>query len=137
MNGFLTNDFNRTGRAGVLINIGKSKKLGASRAISLDHNNRDRHEDSKGSSNISKNLRLSGPKDLRLSNRDNLRPKEDLKERSWGSSESGISWHRWVLSISICRAGMSFRYRKPRTATAKGPIGFHFDHSGSRVSVGS
>jgi hypothetical protein len=43
MNGFLTNDFNRTGRAGIMIDIGKGKELGASRAINLDHNNRDRN----------------------------------------------------------------------------------------------
>ena len=43
MNGFLPNNFNRTGRAGIIIDIGKSKELGASRTISLGHNNRDRH----------------------------------------------------------------------------------------------
>jgi hypothetical protein len=43
MNGFLTNNSNRTGRVGIMIDIGKSKELGASRAINLDHHNRDRH----------------------------------------------------------------------------------------------
>jgi hypothetical protein len=43
MNGFPTNDFNRTGRAGIMIDIGKGRELGASRAINLDHNNRDRN----------------------------------------------------------------------------------------------
>ena len=43
MNGFLTHDFNRTGRAGIMIDIGKGKELGASGAINLDHNNRDRN----------------------------------------------------------------------------------------------
>jgi hypothetical protein len=43
MNGFLTNDFKRTGRAGIIIDIGKGKELGASRDINLDHNNRDRN----------------------------------------------------------------------------------------------
>ena len=42
MNGFLTSGFNGTGRAGKMIDIGKEKGLGASRAIILDHNNRDR-----------------------------------------------------------------------------------------------
>jgi hypothetical protein len=42
MNGFLLNDYNRTGRAGIIIAIGKIKEPGASRAISLDRNNRDR-----------------------------------------------------------------------------------------------
>ncbi len=43
MNGFLTNDCNRTGRAGKIIDVGKGKELGASRAINLDHNSRDRN----------------------------------------------------------------------------------------------
>ena len=43
MNGFLTNDFNRTGAVGKRTDIGKGKKLGASRAINLDHNHRDRN----------------------------------------------------------------------------------------------
>jgi hypothetical protein len=43
MNGFLIDDFNRTGRAGKMIDIGKGKGIGASRAIDLDLNNRDRN----------------------------------------------------------------------------------------------
>ena len=43
MNGFLTNDFSRTGGTGKIINAGKGKELGASRTINLDHNNRDRN----------------------------------------------------------------------------------------------
>ena len=43
MNGFLTNDFNRTGAVGKRTDTGKGKKLGASRTINLDHNNRDRN----------------------------------------------------------------------------------------------
>jgi hypothetical protein len=43
MNGFLTNDFNRTGKAGKMIGIGKGKELGVSRTISLDHNSRGRN----------------------------------------------------------------------------------------------
>jgi hypothetical protein len=43
MNGFLTNDFNRTGGAGKMIDVGKGEELGASRAINLDQNNRDRN----------------------------------------------------------------------------------------------
>ena len=43
MNGFLTNDFNRTGTVGIIIIIGKSKKPWAYRAINLNHNNRDRN----------------------------------------------------------------------------------------------
>ena len=43
MNESLTNAFNRTGIAGITIDIGKGKELGASRTINLDHNNRDRN----------------------------------------------------------------------------------------------
>jgi hypothetical protein len=43
MNGFLTSDLSRTGRAGGIIDIGKGKGPGASRAINLDRNNRDRN----------------------------------------------------------------------------------------------
>ena len=43
MNRVLTDDFNRTGGAGIIIDIGKGKEPGASRAINLDHNNRDRN----------------------------------------------------------------------------------------------
>jgi hypothetical protein len=43
MNEFLTNDFTRTGIAGIMIDIGKGEELGASRTIDLDHNNRDRN----------------------------------------------------------------------------------------------
>jgi hypothetical protein len=43
MNGFLTNDFSRTGRAGKIIDIGKGGELGASRTIKFDRNNRDRN----------------------------------------------------------------------------------------------
>ena len=43
MNGFLTNDFNRTGKAGKMIDAGKGKEPGASRTINLDRNNSDRN----------------------------------------------------------------------------------------------
>jgi hypothetical protein len=43
MNGFFTNDFYRTGGAGVMIDVGKGEELGASRAINVDHHNRDRN----------------------------------------------------------------------------------------------
>jgi hypothetical protein len=64
-NGFLTNDCNRTGRAGVMIDIGNGKGLGASRTINLDHNNRDRNSEVKGNRNIN-----SGPRFGNISNRD-------------------------------------------------------------------
>jgi hypothetical protein len=43
MNGFLTNDFDRAGRAGKMIDVGKGGELGASRTIDLGHKSRDRN----------------------------------------------------------------------------------------------
>jgi hypothetical protein len=43
MSGSLTEDFNRTGRAGTIIDIGKEKEPGACRVINLDRNHRDRN----------------------------------------------------------------------------------------------
>ena len=43
MNRFLTSDLTRTGRAGRITDIGKSKRPGESRAINPDRNNRDRN----------------------------------------------------------------------------------------------
>src|SRR5512137_2245722 len=43
MNGSLTNNFNRTGRAGTITDIGKSKHIGACRAINPDRNSRGRN----------------------------------------------------------------------------------------------
>jgi len=59
MNGFLTNDFTKTGRAGKKMHIGKGRGPGASRAIARDRQNRDRILDIKGSSNINRGLRFS------------------------------------------------------------------------------
>ena len=42
MNGFLIDDFNRTGIVGIEINIGGVKELGVFKAINLDYNKRDR-----------------------------------------------------------------------------------------------
>jgi hypothetical protein len=43
MNAFPTANFDRTGRAGKKIDIGKGKEPGASRAINLDRSHRDRN----------------------------------------------------------------------------------------------
>ena len=51
-----------------MIAIGNGNALGASRAITLDHNNRDRNSDNKGNSSINRGLRFSN-----ISNRDNNR----------------------------------------------------------------
>ena len=59
MNGFLRNDFNKTGRAGIIIDIGKSKKPGMSRTIEIDHdNNKGRNLDMRGSRNTTRGLRF-------------------------------------------------------------------------------
>lgn len=57
-NEYLTIKFNRTGEAGKRIGIGKNSKLGASRAINLAHNARDRNSDNKDNSNINRGLRF-------------------------------------------------------------------------------
>jgi hypothetical protein len=44
MNGFLTGGFNRTGRAGTVIDTGEEKEAGVSTTIEIDrHSNRDRN----------------------------------------------------------------------------------------------
>jgi len=59
MNGFLTGDFNRTGRAGTIIDTGEEKEPGVSRAIEIDHQNtRDRNLDIEESRNITRGLRF-------------------------------------------------------------------------------
>jgi hypothetical protein len=40
MNGSLTDDFNKIGRAGITIDIGKGKELGVSMTIEIGHHNR-------------------------------------------------------------------------------------------------
>jgi hypothetical protein len=59
MNGFLTGDSNRTGGAGTTIDIGKGKEPGASGAINLDRNDKDRSYNVEGKSNINRGLRFS------------------------------------------------------------------------------
>jgi len=43
MNGSPSGGFNKTGRAGMVIDIGKGKEPGASRTISLGHKHRNRN----------------------------------------------------------------------------------------------
>ncbi len=60
MNGFLTNDLSKTGRAGMIIDIGKRKELGMSTTIEIGHhNNKDRNLDIRESRNITRGLRFS------------------------------------------------------------------------------
>ncbi len=73
MSGFLTDDFNSTGRAGVILDIGKGREPGVSRAIDLVRNDRCRNSDIKGESNINEGLRSSGSSNGYKSNEDNLR----------------------------------------------------------------
>ena len=59
MNGFLTNDLSKTGRAGMIIDIGKRKELGMSTTIEIGHhNNKDRNLDIRGSRNTTRGLRF-------------------------------------------------------------------------------
>jgi hypothetical protein len=70
MNGFLIDDFSRTGRTGIMIGIGNGKEPGASKAINLDRINRYRNRDVKDSNNINRGLRYSDIRN-RCSNKDN------------------------------------------------------------------
>ena len=90
MNGFLTDDFIRTGRAGMIMDIGKIKKLGALSTIEIDQN-RNRDNSNKNNTrfnNQDNNLmrefsnRKDKSKDLRFSNHDTLNLKGNLKEGS-------------------------------------------------------
>jgi hypothetical protein len=83
MNGFLTDDFNKTGRAGMIIDIGKGEGLGASTTINLDRNHRDRNSDIKGNSNINRGLRFSNISNRYNGNKNPLRfgnPKVNNKD---------------------------------------------------------
>ena len=95
MNGFLTNNFNGTGRAGKMIDVGKGKELGASRTINLDHNNRYGNKDNKGNSNISRDLMFRNKGDLRFNSQDNSlgfsRHKGNRKFSSLGSLRKGVA----------------------------------------------
>jgi len=59
MNGFPTGNFSITGRAGMIIDIGKGRKPGASITINLDRNDKDRNSVIKGTINIVRDPRFS------------------------------------------------------------------------------
>lgn len=73
MSGSLTDDFNRTGRAGVIPDIGKGREPGASRAINLVRNDRCRNSGIKGKSNINGGPRFSDISNGYKSNKDTPR----------------------------------------------------------------
>ena len=79
MNRFLTDDFSKTGEAGRILNIGKGKEIGASRAYNPYHDNRDRIEDNKGSRNINRGLRFRDKYNLRSGSHDNNHRFSNLK----------------------------------------------------------
>jgi len=81
INGFLTSDFDRTGRAGTIMDIGEGKEPGASRAINLELNNRDSNSEIKGRGNIIRGQRSSG-----ISNKD----KSSKDNRDSSNPKSGI-----------------------------------------------
>ena len=95
MNGFLTNNFNGTGRAGKMIDVGKGKELGASRTINLDHNNRYRNKDNKGNSNISRDPMFRNKGNLRFNSQDKClgfrSHKGNRRFSSQGSLRKGVS----------------------------------------------
>src|SRR5512139_2533814 len=84
MNGFLTSDFNRTGRAGMTIDTGEGKEPGVSRAIEIDrHSNRDRNLDIEESRNITRGLRFRNISSGDKSGKD----KESIEVRNAGRIE--------------------------------------------------
>ena len=89
MNGFLPNDFNRTGRAGIMTDIGNGKELGVFRTISLYQNHRDRYSDNKGNSNINRGLRSSN-----ISNKDNSRKDSRRSSSQDQNRRREVSVHR-------------------------------------------
>ena len=111
MNLFLTNDCNRTGKAGIVIDTGKGKKRGASRAINLDHNNKDRNYDVKGNSNINRDLRFSS-----ISNRFNNN-KGNLRLRNQNRSSSQDSSLRFSSQDSSLRRRFSSNKDNPRLSS--------------------
>jgi len=76
-NEFRTQESDRTGRAGIMITIGKGEELGGSTTINLDHHKKDRNSESKGNGNITRGL---GVRDM--SNEDGGRNIEDRMTKS-------------------------------------------------------
>ncbi len=82
MSVFMTNDFNRTGRAGIITDIGKGNGPGTSRAIKPGHNNRDRNSDIKGKSNINRGLRSGDISNRCESSKDNTEISNTREKRN-------------------------------------------------------
>src|SRR5512143_2640019 len=70
MNGSLIADFSRTGRTGIMIDIGNGKEPGAYKAINLGRIKRYRNQDIKDSNNISRGPKFGDIRN-RCSNKDN------------------------------------------------------------------
>lgn len=84
MNGFLTNDFNKTGRAGMIIDIGKRKEVGMSTTIEIGHNNnKDRDFDIRGSRNTARGVRFSNIS----SGEESKKNKDSIKAKKAGRIE--------------------------------------------------
>src|SRR5512139_4092270 len=92
MNGFLTTGFNRTGGAGIPIDTGKGKELGASRTIDLDQRERERNLDTRGKWNIIRGLRSRGMsnKDEKLGSSDMSQKDEDLRSSGMSQKDEGL-----------------------------------------------
>jgi len=73
MNGFLTGDSSKTGRTGIIIDIGKGKEPGVCRAIDLGRNSSEGNSDVKGGRNINRGRRYNDISNKDKSYRENLR----------------------------------------------------------------
>jgi len=82
-NGFLARDFNRTGRAGMIIDTGEEKEPGVSRTIEFHHNNKSRNGDIKENRNITGGPRFrnisSGEKGSK--GKENIRAEKKAKRK--------------------------------------------------------
>jgi hypothetical protein len=72
-NGFLINIFNKTGEAGIVIDIGREKENGTSKNINPLHHNRNRNWDGKDRLNMDGDLTSRNMNNGEGSNRDNPR----------------------------------------------------------------
>jgi hypothetical protein len=85
MSGFLISDFNRTGRAGKITDVGKRGELpGASKTMNLGQSTSGGNSGSNGSSNITRGLKFSDinkKESARFRSPNTLSLKESLTER--------------------------------------------------------
>jgi hypothetical protein len=102
MNGFLINDFNRTGGIGKRTDLGEDKKPGASRDIHLEHKHTRRDYDNKDNSNINRGLRFRNISNI-FSNKDNHKGLKKNLEEGRRNIESRLTkgLEKWSSVISV------------------------------------